>query len=268
MALRIEIGQYYAADSLVHRLDARVKLLCALAALVAIFCVSSAPQLVAAAAFTVAVLAAARVPGGRVLASVRPLVVFLAVLSLFNLVFVQTGEPLATLGPLRVTSGGAWAAVLYTARFALALVMGSLVLLTTTPTHLADALDSLLSPLSRAGLPGHEIAMVFSLMLRFVPTLADEASAIMDAQALRGGAFDAGGPVQRVRSIVPVVVALLASGLRHADGLARALDARCYGGGAGRTHYHEQRLGRRDAVAALVTAAFVGVLVFLGILCG
>ena len=264
MALRIEIGQYFAADSPVHRLDARAKLLCALAALVAVFCISNAPQLIAGAAFALAVLAAARVPGGRVLASLRPLVVFLAALSLFNLVFVQTGAPLLSLGPLHVTTGGAWAAVLYTARFAIALVLGSLVLLTTTPTQLSDALDSLLSPLSRLGLPGHEIAMVFSLMLRFVPTLADEASAIMDAQALRGGAFDEGGPVRRVRSIVPVVVALLASGLRHADGLARALDARCYEGGAGRTHYHDQRLTRRDLIAATLTAAFVLTLILLG----
>ena len=136
-------------------------------------------------------------------------------------------------------------------------------MLTTTPTQLADAFDRMLSPLSRLGLPGHEIAMVFSLMMRFIPTLADEASAIIDAQSLRGGAFDEGGPVQRVRSIVPVVVALLASGLRHADGLSRALDARCYEGGEGRTHLHEQRLGGRELVAALVTVALLDALVLL-----
>ena len=264
MALRIEIGQYYAADSPVHALDARAKLLCALAALVSIFCVSSAAQLVAAAVFTFAVLVASRVPGGRALAAVRPLVVFLAVLSLFNLFFVQSGDVLASLGPQAITTGGIRAAVLYTARFALALVLGSLVLLTTTPTQLADAFDSLLSPLSRIGLPGHEIAMVFALMLRFVPTIADEASAIMDAQSLRGGAFDEGGPVRRIRSLVPVVVALLASGLRHADGLARALDARCYEGGAGRTHYHEQRLTHRDLIAATLTPTFILALALLG----
>ena len=202
--------------------------------------------------------------GGRALAAVRPLVVFLAVLSLFNLFFVQSGDVLASLGPLAITTGGIRAAVLYTARFALALVLGSLVLLTTTPTQLADAFDSLLSPLSRVGLPGHEIAMVFALMLRFVPTIADEASSIMDAQALRGGAFDEGGPIRRIRSLVPVVVALLASGLRHADGLARALDARCYEGGAGRTHYHEQRLTHRDLIAAALTTTFILALALLG----
>lgn len=261
--LRITVGQYYAAPSPIHRLDARVKLVCALAALVGIFCVSNAAQLCAAVVFVAAVLALARVPAGRVLASVRPLVVFLAVLSLFNLLFVRTGDVVAALGPVSVTSGGVAAAALYTARFALALVTGSLIMLTTTPTQLADAFDRMLSPLSRLGLPGHEIAMVFSLMMRFIPTLADEASAIIDAQSLRGGAFDEGGPVQRVRSIVPVVVALLASGLRHANGLSRALDARCYEGGEGRTHLHEQRLGGRELVAALVTVALLAALVLL-----
>ncbi|MBM6815612.1 energy-coupling factor transporter transmembrane protein EcfT [Olsenella uli] len=261
--LRITVGQYYAAPSPIHRLDARVKLVCALAALVGIFCVLNAAQLCAAVVFVAAVLALARVPAGRVLASVRPLVVFLAVLSLFNLLFVRTGDVVAALGPVSVTSGGVAAAALYTARFALALVTGSLIMLTTTPTQLADAFDRMLSPLSRLGLPGHEIAMVFSLMMRFIPTLADEASAIIDAQSLRGGAFDEGGPVQRVRSIVPVVVALLASGLRHADGLSRALDARCYEGGEGRTHLHEQRLGGRELVAALVTVALLAALVLL-----
>lgn len=265
MALSIDVGQYYAADSPIHALDARVKLCCALVALVAIFCVSNLVQLALAAGFVLGVLLASRVPAGRTLAAVRPLVVFLAVLSLFNLIFVQTGETLFVAGPLHITTGGVHAAVLYALRFAVALVLGSLILLTTTPTQLADAFDSLLSPLSRLGLPGHEVAMVFSLMLHFVPTLADEASAIVDAQALRGGALDEGGPVQRVRAIVPVVVALLASGLRHADGLARALDARCYEGGAGRTHYHEQRLRRRDAAAIALTAAFVAVLVLLGL---
>lgn len=262
--LRISIGQYVAADSPLHRLDARVKIVCLLALLVGVFCVSGAAQLALVAASVAGLLLLARVPAASVLASVRPLVAFLAVLSLFNLFFVRTGGVVAELGPLSITSGGIAAAALYTARFAVALVAGSLILLTTTPTQLADAFDRMLSPLSRIGLPGHEIAMVFSLMMRFVPTLADEASAIIDAQSLRGGALGTGGVARRVRSIVPVVVALLASGLRHADGLARALDARCYEGGKGRTHLHEQRLGAPELAAALATAALLVALALLG----
>ena len=263
MAFRLSVGQYVDAPSPIHALDARMKLCCALAGMVALFCVRTPAQLALGAAFTLVVVGASRVPVGRVAASVRPLVFFLAVISLFNLIFVQTGEVLLVAGPLSVTTGGVWAAVLYTVRFGLALLLGSLILLTTTPTQLADAFDSMLSPLARLGLPAHEIAMVFALMLRFVPTIADETSAIIDAQSMRGGGLDEGGPVRRVRAIVPVVVALLASCLRHADGLSRALDARCYEGGEGRTHLHEQRLHRRDAAAALVTAAFILALALL-----
>ena len=264
MAFRLDIGQYYAVRSPIHALDARVKLCCALALLVAVFLSHAPAQLVASVVVAAGLTALSHVPAGRILASVKPLLVVLAFLSLFNLVFVQTGAPLLAAGPLHITTGGAWAAVLYTVRFACALVMGSLILLTTTPTQLSDALDRLLAPLSHVGLPGHELAMVFSLMLRFVPTLADEASSIMDAQALRGGSLDEGGPVRRVRAIVPVVVALLAAGLRHADGLSQALDARCYEGGAARTHLHQQRIGARDLVAAALAATAVTVLVLLG----
>lgn len=264
MALRLDIGQYYAARSPIHALDARVKLCCALALLVIVFFGHTPAQLVASVAVAAGLAALAHVPAGRILASVKTLLVVLAFLSLFNLVFVQAGDTLLTAGPLRITTGGAWAATLYTIRFACALVVGSLILLTTTPTQLSDALDRMLAPLSRVGLPGHELAMVFSLMLRFVPTLADEASSIIDAQTLRGGAFDEGGPVQRVRAIVPVVVALLAAGLRHADGLSRALDARCYEGGAGRTHLHEQRISTRDLAAVAITVAAASALVLLG----
>jgi energy-coupling factor transport system permease protein len=266
VAFKLKVGQYYEAASPIHALDARVKFCCALASLITLFCAGNVAQLALGAAFTLGVVAASRVPASRVAASVKPLVFFLGVLSLFNLIFVQTGNELLVAGPLRITTGGVWAAILYTARFALALMLGSLILLTTTPTALSDAFDSMLSPLARLGLPAHELAMVFSLMLRFVPTIADETSAILDAQAMRGGGFDEGGPVRRVRAIVPVVVALLASGLRHADGLSRALDARCYEGGEGRTHLHEQRVCGRDFVAIGSALAFISGMVALGLL--
>ena len=177
MAFKLEIGQYFEADSPIHALDARVKFCCAFAAMIALFCAATPAQLAAGAAFSVGVVAASRVPVGRVAASVRPLVFFLAFLSLFNLIFVQTGNELLAAGPVRITDGGVWAAILYSVRFGLALMVGSLILLTTTPTELSDGFDAMLAPLARLGLPAHEIAMVFSLMLRFVPTLADEASA-------------------------------------------------------------------------------------------
>ena len=263
MAFKLKIGQYYQASSPVHALDARVKFCCAFAGMVALFCASNPAQLVAGAIWTAVVVAASRVPTGRIAASIKPLVFFLGVLSLFNLVFVQTGKPLLALGALTVTTGGVWAAALYTVRFGLALMVGSLIMLTTTPTQLADAFDSMLSPLARLGLPAHEIAMVFSLMLRFIPTLADEASAILDAQAMRGGGLDEGGFGQRLRSVVPILVTLMASGIRHAEGLSRALDARCYEGGATRTHLHEQRVCPHDLLAAIAVTVLIAALFLL-----
>lgn len=228
MAFKLSVGQYYETHSVIHALDARIKLLCATVLMILCFQISDAPQLIAGIAVVVVLLVLAKVPIGRVLASLRPLTVFLIIVSLFNLFVVDTGDVLISAGPITITTDGVWDAVLYTLRCVLAAIISSLILLTTTQHELSEAFDWYLSPLSKIGLPGHEIALVLSLMMRYIPILADEASAIIDAQSMRGGGFDEGGLIRRVRSLVAVLVALLASGLRHADNLTRALDARCY----------------------------------------
>ncbi len=263
MAFKLNIGQYYRASSPIHRMDARVKICCALACVVTLFSSANAAQLAVSILFVAAIVQASKIPLRQILDSIRPLVGFMGFLSLFNLLFVQSGEALLALGILRITTGGVWAAVLYTARFGLAFIVGGLILLTTTPTQLADAFDSLLSPLTRLGLPAHEIAMVLSLVLRFIPTLADETAAVIDAQAMRGGGLDEGGLAQRARSTVAVLTAVLTGGLRHAEGLSRALDARCYEGGARRTHLHVQRVTATDIKIALLCVGFVAVHILL-----
>lgn len=264
MALRLSLGQYWPARSPLHRLDPRAKAACALAAMVSVFFVRTPQQLAFSWAAALGLVALSRVPARAVLGSVRPVMAMLCLLSACNLLLVNTGDVLAALGPLTITSGGLWAAVLYSLRLVVAVMAAALLLLTTTPTQLTDAFDAALAPLSRIGLPGHELAMVFSLMLRFVPTLADEASAILDAQTARGGALAQGSPLRRVRAVVPVVVALLASSVRHANDLARALDARCYVGGAARSHWHPLRMAARDWAALAVTGAYLAALVHLG----
>ena len=242
MALRIRMGQYLPRDSRIHRLDPRAKLACALAVMVTVFFIQTPLQLALGLAFALVVVSLSKVPLRQVAQSIRPLVVLLCVLGLFNLFYVDEGTTLFSLGLVRVTTMGLWWAVCYPLRFTIAILMGALILLTTTPTQLTDAFESCLSPLSRVGLPGHELAMVFSLMLRFIPTIADEASAILDAQTARGGAVTEGSFAHRVRAIGPVLVALLASSAHHAEGLSRALDARGYEGGSGRTHWHPLRM--------------------------
>lgn len=264
MALRISLGQYYPADSPIHRLDPRVKIICALTVMISVFFINTPLQLALGYAAMAGVIALSHIPLSKMVRSLRPIVFMLLVLSTFNLIFTRGGTVLLEAGPLIITSAGVRAALLYSLRLVIGVVAGLLLLLTTTPTQLTDAFDSLLSPLSRIGLPGHELAMVFSLMLRFIPTLADEAQAVIDAQTARGGALAEGSLVHRVRSVAPILIALLASSVHHANGLSRALDARCYEGGAGRSHWHPLRIGAHDLVVAAITVLYVVVLLRLG----
>ncbi|WP_417119050.1 energy-coupling factor transporter transmembrane component T family protein [Olsenella phocaeensis] len=265
MALRIRMGQYYPGDSPIHRLDPRAKVTAALAVMVSVFAISTPLQLAFGFAFALALLALAQVPAHKVLESIRPLVAMLLVLGLVNLLVNRSGEVVWRLGVLAITTGGLRAAFVYSLRLVIAVVAAALMLLTTTPTQLTDAFDAGLAPLARLGLPGHELAMVFSLMLRFIPTLADETQSILDAQASRGGRLLAGSPVRRIRAVGAILVALLASSIHHAEGLSRALDARCYEGGAERSHWHPLHMRGADWLAVGATTAYVAALVALGL---
>lgn len=263
MALKVGIGQYWHASSFIHRLDPRTKLVCALVVMLSVFFVTTPVQLVATFLFAGVLCAAAKFPVRQLVRSIWPFVAMLGMLALINLLLVRGGTTLVSWGVFRITSEGVRVAVLYSLRMVLALVTAAVLLATTTQTQLTDALDAGLGKLSRFGVPGHELAMVFSLMLRFIPTLADEVRAILDAQTMRGGGLSEGGPVRRLHSLVPVMVALLASALRHADGIARALDARCYEPGRPRTHWHPLALTWRDPVAGACLVVWCTLLIAL-----
>lgn len=265
MALRITLGQYYAADSPIHALDPRVKIVSAVAIMLAVFFIRTPLQLAVGFAGMVAVLALSRIPVAKIFEALQPVVFVLLVLGLFSLLFNREGKLLVEAGPLIITTGGVRAAFLFSLRLVIGVMAGLVMLLTTTPTQLTDAFDALLSPLSAVGLPGHELAMVFSLMLRFIPTLADEARAVIDAQTARGGALAEGSAAHRVKSVVPILVALLASSIHHANGVSRALDARCYEGGAARSHWHPLRLRAADGIAAALALAYIAAIIALGL---
>lgn len=265
MALRASIGQYYSADSPVHRLDPRVKVVAALAFMVSCFFVGSAPALALAACALALVAVRSSVPMRTVLSQLKPLALFLVITSVVNLVFVQTGPVAFQIGPLAIHADGVTAALLYTARFFLLLVAGSLLTLTTTPVALTDAAESLLAPLERLGVPVRQGTLVLSIALRFVPTLSQEAENVIAAQTARGADLEGKSALAYARACVPLVVPLFASALRHAENLGRAMDARCYTGGA-RTHYHVMRLNaRRDGVAILGLAAYLAALIAINI---
>lgn len=266
MALRASIGQYLSVDSPVHRLDPRIKLAGTLAFMVSCFFVHTTLALLLATAAVGTAIICARVPLHRLLVQIRPIALFLVITSLVNLFFVQTGDIALSIGPLRLRWGGIEAAALYTARFFLLLLAGSLLTLTTTPVALSDAAERLLAPLERLGVPVSQGALVLSIALRFVPTLSQEAEHIIAAQTARGADLENKGALAYAKACVPLIVPLFASALRHADNLGRAMDARCYTGGK-RTHYHVMKLSaRRDLPAALAIVTYLAVLTALNLL--
>lgn len=254
MSIRASVGSYYTTTSPIHALDARVKLICTLIYMLSCLFVDSIPTLVLAATAMGCTIVVSKVPPRQLLGQLKPLVLFLIITSLINLFLVQTGPLVLQLGPLLIHGDGVSAALLYTLRFFLLLLAGSLLTLTTTPVAISDAAEKLLSPFERLGVPVSQVSLVLTIALRFVPTLSQEAEHIVAAQTARGAELENKGALAYARACVPLVVPLFASALRHADNLSRAMDARCYTGGK-RTHYHVLRLNaQRDypALAALL----------------
>lgn len=253
------IGQYVAGESYVHRLDPRTKLGLLLGYTIVLFALHHWPAYAVMTLSTLLAAAAARVTPASVLGNLRPLAWLFALTVVLNSLAVS-GRPLLHLGPLTISQEGLLLGLRLGVRLALLVVTASLLTLTTSPIALTDGLESLLRPLGR-WLPVHEIAMMMTVALRFIPTLAEEAERIMKAQMARGADFQRGGPVRRLRSLLPLLVPLFVSAFRRADELALAMEARGYRGGAGRTRYRELRLRPLDALAGSL-----GVLVLVGAL--
>lgn len=263
MALKISVGQYYRGDSPIHKLNPNVKCLAALLLMLVTFFIRNAPQLALLVVSTLCLLALAKIPVKKVLASIIPLAWLLIFLSLFNLLLTQEGTVVASWSIFTITNVGAWSAFLYPVRILAAILIGALLLLTTTQTDLGNAFETACSPLTKIGLPGKEIAMIFSLMLRFIPTLAGDAVSIFEAQTARAGEVASGSLPKRFRATLSIVVALLASSLRHANNLSKALDARHYVAGATRTRWHQPTFGTREVIALGATICFIALIFVL-----
>ncbi|BDR52772.1 hypothetical protein KIM372_06790 [Bombiscardovia nodaiensis] len=224
--------------SLLARLDPRAKMVTFLLAMFTAFTISTPRQLLLALVVTAGLFVAARAPLRSMFKSVKGFLVLMFLLAVLNLFVTRSGSTLASWGPLVLTTGGIWVAVLYSCRFMLIIFLGALLVETTTPTQMTDAFESLLRPLGKLGVHTNEIALVLSLALRFIPTLGQEVKAIVEAQAARGGSIESGSLSQRLHAALAVTVPVFAGALRHADNLSQALDARCYeGSGQRRTHY-------------------------------
>lgn len=258
----ITLGQYFPGTTLAHRLDPRTKLLAVVCYIVAIFSCHSVWGYGAAALTLILSARIAKVSAKALLRGLRPvlfIVVFTAVLNLFY----TPGEVLWTWWKLKITREGAVTAVAMVARITLLITGTFLLTYTTSPIRLTDGLESLLKPLKKLRVPVHELAMMMSIALRFIPTLIEETDKIMSAQRARGADFESGGLVQRAKALIPLLVPLFVSAFRRADELATAMECRCYHGGEGRTKLHVLRFAARDYLAlAFYLALAAGIIVW------
>ena len=260
----ITIGQHFPGNSLVHRFDPRLKLVLTIAYIVLLFAASNPLGLALSILFLAAMYKVAKIPGKMILKSLKPIlpiVIFTAVLNLF---FVSgEGEPLVHIWFLTIYAEGVRYAVLMAVRV-MALIAGtSLLTYTTSPIVLTDAIEQLLKPLGKLHFPVHELAMMMSIALRFIPTLIEETDKIMNAQKARGAQLDTGKMTDRVKALVPVLIPLFISAFRRADELAMAMECRCYHGGEGRTKLSELHYQKRDYLAYLSGAALLAVMIVL-----
>ncbi|MGI6737329.1 MAG: energy-coupling factor transporter transmembrane component T family protein [Anaerovoracaceae bacterium] len=261
----ITLGQYYPGDSWVHRLDARVKLIAVFVYIILLFVADSYYGLAAAAAALAVVIAVSRVPLSFILRGLKP--IFLLILFTFVLnLFMYDGRVLWQIGPLTITWEGLDRAVYMAVRLILLIIGASMLTLTTRPISLTDGIEYLLRPGRRFGVPAHELAMMMSIALRFIPVLLDETDKIMKAQQARGADFETGNIFHRAKSLLPILVPLFISAFRIAQDMAMAMEARCYHGGDGRTRMNAMKMASRDAAAIVLLCLFAAGIIVLRIL--
>ncbi len=258
----ITIGQYYPADSILHRLDPRVKLMAAACYLVSLFLFRNAAGLMAATLGLAAMVWLSKVPFRYMVKGLRAILVILAVSTLFQ-VFLTPGEALVEFWGLRISLEGLKKAGFMIVRLTYLILGSSLLTLTTTPNQLTDGLEKALGPLGKIHVPVHEVTMMMSIALRFIPILMEEMDKIRKAQLARGADFESGNLVKRAKALLPLLVPLFVSAFRRADSLALAMEARCYRGGQGRTKMKPLCYHRRDAAAYLAVAGYLAAVLFL-----
>ena len=258
----ITIGQYYPADSFVHKLDPRFKILAVLAYIIAAFFVKTYIGLFVLLAFLTVAVAASRIPLKVLLRGLKAIYVLLGITFVFNALLSGGQTEYFRLWIFRHTREGLVRAVFMALRLIMLITGASLLTLTTAPIALTDGMERLLSPFAKLHFPAHEVAMMMTIALRFIPTLMEEADRIMKAQSARGASFDEGGLIKRAKSVIPLLVPLFVSAFRRAEELAMAMEVRCYHGGEGRTRLHVLRFTRRDAIGLAAFALLIAAVAF------
>ena len=264
MMKNITMGQYYPVDSWVHRLDPRMKILLTVAMIVAVFLVKSMVGYGLILGFMYFVSKLSNIPFKMLIKGVKPLRFILILTFLLNLFFNNGTTMLVEWGFLKISYEGVSQAVHYSLRLVFLVLGTSLMTLTTSPIALSDGIEMLLSPLKKIHFPAHELAMMMSIALRFIPTLMEEADKIMKAQMARGADFESGNLLARAKAMVPLLVPLFVSAFRRAGDLAMAMESRCYHGGENRTRLRVLKITRNDWLAGAAVCGLIALIVLEG----
>ncbi|MBR3640169.1 MAG: energy-coupling factor transporter transmembrane protein EcfT [Clostridia bacterium] len=266
MKMDIAFGQYCHGDSVLHRLDPRVKIVTAILFIVEIFLAKSAASFALIVCSTVFLIALSGISPRIILRGIRPIFFVILFTAVINIFFVRGEKPLLEFWVIKIYPEGLINAAFIAIRIIVLIISTSLFLTyTTTPIALTDGLEQLLSPLAKIRLPVHEFSMMMTIALRFIPTLIEETEKIMNAQKARGADFSSGGLIKRARALIPIMIPLFVSAFRRADELATAMECRCYTGGKGRTRLNVLKAGPSDFIFALCVIALGAAIVLLNV---
>ncbi len=258
----VTIGQYYPGNTVIHRLDPRLKILATFMFIVSLFVVNQFLAYGVVVLYLGLSVTLSKVPLKFIVRGLRPILMIIVLTFVLNM-FLTPGEVwFSIFGKLTVTREGFRQASFMAIRLTLLITGTSLLTLTTSPIQLTDGIEKLLNPFRKIGVPAHELAMMMTIALRFIPTLMEETNKIMKAQMARGGDFESGNLIQRAKSLVPLLVPLFISAFRRADELAMAMEARCYRGGQGRTRLKVLTFQRRDLITAILSLAYMAILIW------
>ncbi len=256
----ITIGQYFPGNTIVHRMDPRVKILIVLLFILTLFMINSFYPYLLIVLFLIFSIKLTEIPLKIILRGIKPIIPIILITFTINVLFTK-GEIIAKLGPIVISKEGLKQASFMAARLIFLILGSSLLTLTTSPISLTDGIEKLLNPFRKIGVPAHELAMMMTIALRFIPDLLEETDKIMKAQMARGADFESGNILRRAKNLIPLLVPLFINSLRRSEELAFAMDARCYRGGDNRTRLHELKLRQKDIIILIVTIAFFALIV-------
>ena len=262
MIKNITLGQFFPGKTIVHRLDPRTKLILTTVYIAALFTARGAAGFLLMFAVLMTCLFLSKIKASSVLRGIRPIIILIVITAIINL-FVTTGTVVFEFWVFSITQEGLQVAVFMAARLIMLIVGTFLLTYTTSPIALTDGLEKLLNPLKKIRMPVHELALMMSIALRFIPTLIEETDKIMSAQKARGANFETGGLIARTKAILPIIIPLFISAFRRADELAIAMESRCYHGGEGRTRMKQLKAALRDFIALLLGGLVLAAVIFL-----